>query len=98
MVHPNGGPGLALRHDPEKARAAAGFDYFAIGVPGHDAIDALAARFTELGDAHIGVQRTPVGWVLMGVQDPDGHDVRFYTVPLEMPSDLETETGVGQSR
>jgi hypothetical protein len=25
--------------------------------------------------------------VLLGVQDPDGHAVRFYTVPLELPAD-----------
>ena len=85
MAHPNGGPALALRLDPDRARAAAGFDYFAIGVPGHDAIDALAARLAALGDAHAGVQRTPVGWVLPGTHDPDGHEVRFYTVPMELP-------------
>lgn len=85
MSHPNGGPDLALRLDPDRARAAAGFDYFAIGVPGQAAIEALAARFTEHGDAHHGVLRTPVGWVLPGVHDPDGHEVRFYTVPLEVP-------------
>ena len=88
MTHPNGGPDLAIRLDPERARVAAGFDYFAIGVPGHDAIEALAARFSERGDAHAGVIRTPVGWVLMGVHDPDGHVVRFYTVPLELPADF----------
>ena len=90
MVHPNGGPDFALRLDPDRARAAAGFDYFSIGVPGRTAIEALAAAFTERGDGHDGVVRTPVGWVLLGVQDPDGHDVRFYTVPLEWPPD---ETG-----
>lgn len=72
MRHANGGPDLALRLDPDRARAAAGFDYFAIGVPGHDAIDALATRFCALGDSHAGVMRTPVGWVLPGVHDPDG--------------------------
>ena len=85
LTHPNGGPDLAIRVDPDRARASAGFDYFAIGVPGQDAIEALAARFTERDDAHAGVQRTPVGWVLTGVHDPDGHEVRFYTVPLELP-------------
>jgi catechol 2,3-dioxygenase-like lactoylglutathione lyase family enzyme len=89
MHHPNGGPDLAIRLDPERAAASAGFDYFAIGVPGHDAIDDLAARFTELGDAHEGVHRTPVGWVLLGVGDPDGHAVRFYTVPLEVPDGVD---------
>lgn len=85
MHHPNGGPSLALRADPDRARATAGFDYFAIGAPGREAIEALAARFTALGDHHESVQRTPVGWVLLGVHDPDGHEVRFYTVPLELP-------------
>lgn len=88
MTHPNGGPDLAIRLDPDRARVAAGFDYFAIGVPGHDAIDALATRFMKRDDAHGGVQRTPVGWVLPGVHDPDGHEVRFYTVPLELPGDF----------
>jgi catechol 2,3-dioxygenase-like lactoylglutathione lyase family enzyme len=87
MTHPNGGPDFAIRFDPERARAAAGFDYFAIGVPGHEAIEALAAVFTARGDRHEGVVRTPVGWVLLGVKDPDGHAVRFYTVPLELPPD-----------
>lgn len=94
MRHGNGGPDLALRVDAERARAAAGFDYFAIGVPGHDAIDALAARFSELGDSHAGVIRTPVGWVLPGVHDPDGHEVRFYTVPMEMPAYDEANTAI----
>ena len=44
MVHPAGGPDLALRLDPDRARAAAGFDYFSIGVPDREALDALAAR------------------------------------------------------
>lgn len=86
MTHPNGGPDFAIRLDPERAQASAGFDYFAIGVPGHEAIESLAAAFTERGDHHDGVVRTPVGWVLLGVEDPDGHAVRFYTVPLELPA------------
>lgn len=85
MGHPNGGPDLALRRDPERARAAAGFDFFAIGIPGKEAIDALATHLSELGEHHAGVHRTPVGWILPGACDPDGHDIRFYTVPLELP-------------
>ncbi len=88
MRHPNGGPDLALRRNPEMAEAAAGFDYFAIGVPGHEAIEALAERFASLGDGPGEVHRTPVGWVLLGINDPDGHDVRFYTVPLELPAEI----------
>src|SRR5687767_9882593 len=37
MDHPQGGPELALRLNPEQAAASAGFDYFAIGVPGQEA-------------------------------------------------------------
>ena len=55
MEHPNGGPPLGLRLDPARARAAAGFDYFAIGVPDKASIDALAERLTALGDEHAGV-------------------------------------------
>lgn len=88
MGHPNGGPSIALRVDPERAVAASGFDFFSIGVPGEEAINVLAAHLEEEGIAHDGIVRTPVGWVLSGVRDPDGFDVRFYTVPLELPADL----------
>jgi catechol 2,3-dioxygenase-like lactoylglutathione lyase family enzyme len=49
MVHPAGGPDLALRLNPDRARAVAGFDFFAIGAPDRAALDALAARLTCLG-------------------------------------------------
>ena len=98
LTHPNGGPDLALRCDPERARAAAGFDYFAIGVPGHEPIEALAAHLAEKGVDHGGVHRTPVGWVLLGVHDPDGHAVRFYTVPLELPDEAFLQAYQGENR
>ncbi|MFS8100659.1 VOC family protein [Lentzea alba] len=88
MDHARGGPPLALRLNPELAAVAAGFDYFAIGVPGEEAIEALAAHLTERGVEHGPVFRTPVGWVLPGVHDPDGHEVRFYTTPLEVPEGM----------
>ena len=79
MGHPNGGPTLALRLDPERARAAAGFDYFAIGVPDKAAIEDLAGRLTALGEEHAGVHWASIGWILPSLHDPDGHEVRFYT-------------------
>ncbi|MEV6239585.1 VOC family protein [Lentzea sp. NPDC051838] len=88
MDHSRGGPPLALRLNPELAAVAAGFDYFAIGVPGQEAIEALADHLTECGVEHGEVFRTPVGWVLPGVHDPDGHEVRFYSVPLEVPEGM----------
>jgi catechol 2,3-dioxygenase-like lactoylglutathione lyase family enzyme len=80
LSHPSGGPALALRLNPVRARAAAGFDYFAIGVPDKDAIDQLAARLAALGEQHAGVHQATTGWILPGLHDPDGHEVRFYTV------------------
>jgi catechol 2,3-dioxygenase-like lactoylglutathione lyase family enzyme len=79
MRHSEGGPGLALRLDPERAAAAAGFDYFAIGVPDRAAITELADRLTALGEEHAGVHRASTGWILPLLHDPDGHEVRFYT-------------------
>jgi catechol 2,3-dioxygenase-like lactoylglutathione lyase family enzyme len=79
LGHPNGGPPLALRLDPGRARAAAGFDYFAIGVPDKEAIDQLADRLNALGERHAGVHWASIGWILPELHDPDGHEVRFYT-------------------
>ena len=89
MRHPNGGPEFALRLDPARAEAAAGFDYFAIGVPSQEAIEDLAARLTALGEPHAGVHRATIGWILPELHDPDGHEVRFYTTThhREPPSD-----------
>jgi catechol 2,3-dioxygenase-like lactoylglutathione lyase family enzyme len=71
LAHPAGGPDLGLRLDPERARAAAGFDYFAIGVPDKAAIDRLARRLDELGQAHAGVHRASLGWILPAtIHDP----------------------------
>jgi catechol 2,3-dioxygenase-like lactoylglutathione lyase family enzyme len=79
LTHPNGGPMLGLRRDPERAAAAAGFDYFSIGVPTKEALEALAARLTTMGDTHAGVHFATIGWILPATHDPDGHEVRFYT-------------------
>jgi catechol 2,3-dioxygenase-like lactoylglutathione lyase family enzyme len=89
MSHPAGGPDLGLRLDPDRAAAAAGFDYFAIGVPDRPAIEELAARLTELGEEHAGVHPASLGWILPLLHDPDGHEVRFYTVQhhTERPAD-----------
>ena len=80
LSHPSGEPMVGLRLNPERARAAAGFDYFAIGAPGKEAIDQLAARLIALGQQHAGVHWASIGWILPEVHDPDGHEVRFYTV------------------
>ena len=80
LEHPHGGPSLALRLDPDRARAAAGFDYFSVGVPDKEAIEQLAARLSSLGERHAGVHWATIGWILPELHDPDGHEVRFYTI------------------
>jgi len=80
MVHPDGGPELALRLDPARTEASAGFDYFSIGVPDHAAIEALAAHLDGLGERHGGVHRGMKAWILPYLHDPDGHEIRFLTI------------------
>lgn len=80
LAHPAGGPELGLRLDPDRARAAAGFDYFAIGVADKAAMDLLARRLDRIGQVHAGVHRASLGWILPEVLDPDGHTLRFYTM------------------
>lgn len=89
LVHPNGGPNLGLRLDPERARAAAGFDYFSIGVADESTLRALGDRLTDLGERHAGVQPATLGWILPLLHDPDGHEVRFYTVQHHTEPDPE---------
>ncbi|HWW54680.1 MAG TPA: VOC family protein [Acidimicrobiales bacterium] len=80
MTHPGGGPELGIRRDPARAEAAAGFDYFSIGVPDRAGIEALAVWLDHLGERHGGVHRAMRGWILPYLHDPDGHEVRFYTI------------------
>jgi catechol 2,3-dioxygenase-like lactoylglutathione lyase family enzyme len=98
LTHPNGGPPLGLRLDPGRARAAAGFDYFAIGVPGKHAIDLLAARLTALGEQHAGVHWASIGWILPELHDPDGHEVRFYTLQHHTEPDPGAVTTINDPR
>ena len=87
MTHPDGGPVLALNLNPDLAKASAGFDYFSIGVPNRDRIEALATHLSGLGEAHAGVHFATIGWILPMLHDPDGHEVRFYS--MESPTDID---------
>lgn len=79
LAHPSGGPDIALRLDPERSDRLGDFDFFSIGVPDKNSIEALAEHLADLGEAHAGVHFAGIGWVLPGLHDPDGHEVRFYT-------------------
>lgn len=69
---------LALRHDPGRAGHLAGFDPVALCVPSQDALLAWQQRLDDLGEAHGEILAGHVGQVLVGLQDPDGIEIRFY--------------------
>ena len=99
MRHPNGGPDLAVRLDPARAEAIAGFDLFSIGVADKATLDALAARLDALGERHAGVHFASIGWILPELHDPDGHEIRFCTMQhhteFPEPGAVLTVTDVG---
>jgi catechol 2,3-dioxygenase-like lactoylglutathione lyase family enzyme len=70
---------LALRHDPARAAALAGFDPIALAVPTRDAVQAWRRRLDELGHPHGGgMTGHKGGSVLVGLHDPDGIEIRLY--------------------
>ena len=104
MAHPRGGPMIGFVHKPDLAAVAAGFDYFAIGVPDKAALDELAARLASFGEENAGVHFATVGWILPMTHDPDGHEVRFYTtdhhtvVPTDGPMVIDDPVGTEEER
>jgi catechol 2,3-dioxygenase-like lactoylglutathione lyase family enzyme len=70
---------LALRHDPARAAAMAGFDPIALAVPTREAVEVWRRRLDELGQPHGGVITGHKGGsVLIGLHDPDGIEIRLY--------------------
>ena len=72
-------PEIALRHDPDRARALSGFDAVALLVPSRDDVQRWSTRLDDLGEQHGGlVQGHSGGAVLVGLRDPDGIEIRLY--------------------
>ena len=72
-------PQIALRWDPNRARALAGFDAVALLVSSRDDIHTWAAALHEAGQSHGGVIAGHRGGaVLVGLHDPDGIEIRLY--------------------
>jgi catechol 2,3-dioxygenase-like lactoylglutathione lyase family enzyme len=70
---------LALRLDPVRAQALAGFDVVALEVPERDDVKAWQARLDDLGQPHGGIVTGHKGGsVLVGLHDPDGIEIRLY--------------------
>ena len=84
MRDPGSGTCLAARHDPVRAAAWAGFDPVTFAVPTLADLEQWRSRLDELRQAHGGIVTGRQGWALVGLCDPDGIEVRLYTVP---PSD-----------
>ena len=77
---PSGTVSLAARHDPVRAAALAGFDPIAVGVPTRTDLEAWVSRLDALGEPHGGIVTGHQGWALVGLHDPDGIEVRLYTI------------------
>jgi catechol 2,3-dioxygenase-like lactoylglutathione lyase family enzyme len=77
---PGGTVRLAVRHDPPRAAALAGFDPIALGVADRTDLQAWKQRLDDLGQPHGGVVTGHQGWAIVGLHDPDGLEVRLYTL------------------
>jgi catechol 2,3-dioxygenase-like lactoylglutathione lyase family enzyme len=70
---------IALREEPEKAGVLRGFDPVSLAVGTRDDLRDWCAHLDALGESHGGVQTGHQGWVVVGLHDPDGLEVRLYT-------------------
>ncbi len=76
---PEGNTPIALRHDPERAAALAGFDLLAIAVPTRDGVRAWVEYLDSIDQRHGGIVTGHHGGsVLVGLRDPDGVEIRLY--------------------
>ena len=66
MRDADGSIDLALRHDPPRAAALAGFDPLALRVPTPAALDAWQQRLEDLGEPYGGIVTGHAGRVLVG--------------------------------
>lgn len=79
LADPAGSLHLALRHDPARAAALAGFDLVALAVPTRDAVQSWRRHLDNLHHPHGGVVTGHHGGaVLIGLHDPDGIEIRLY--------------------
>jgi catechol 2,3-dioxygenase-like lactoylglutathione lyase family enzyme len=79
LRHPEADVQLALREDPERAKALAGFDTLCLAVGIKDDLDALLTRLDDAGIPHTDPVPGYRGWAA-DVPDPDGHLVRVHTL------------------
>jgi len=71
---------IALRADPERVAAMKGFDPLAMGVSTREELERWRDQFDGLGEHHGGIVQGHQGWALIGLHDPDGTEIRLYTL------------------
>jgi catechol 2,3-dioxygenase-like lactoylglutathione lyase family enzyme len=79
MEQPDGDLRVALREDPARAAALAGFDTVCLAVGTRTDLDDLLARLDARGVAH-GTPTAGRAGDAVDVPDPDGHLVRIHTL------------------
>ncbi|MGP3912527.1 VOC family protein [Nonomuraea sp. 10N515B] len=78
---------VALRHDPVRAAAMARFDPMALRVPTLRDLKAWQQRLDDLAEPHDGIITGHVGQALIGLNDPDPIETRFYHPAHSQPED-----------
>ena len=79
LAHAGMSGGIALRHDPDRAKALSGFDAVALLVPTREDVHRWKARLDEAGASHGGIVTGHRGGaVLVELHDPDGIEIRLY--------------------
>jgi catechol 2,3-dioxygenase-like lactoylglutathione lyase family enzyme len=84
LAHPITGAGIALRQDPARAAALAGFDAVALTLGTAHDLDIVLTRLRELGITVGPTLRGRVG-LAVDVPDPDGIHVRLFTLATDSP-------------
>jgi catechol 2,3-dioxygenase-like lactoylglutathione lyase family enzyme len=77
---PAGSVRLAFRSDAKRTSALAGFDPIALAVSTRYELEAWARHLEDLKQPHGGIVTGHIGWVIVGLTDPDGMEVRLYTL------------------
>jgi catechol 2,3-dioxygenase-like lactoylglutathione lyase family enzyme len=79
MAHEGMPNRIALRHDPDRAKALSGFDALALLVPTREDVHTWKQRLDAAGEPHGGIVTGHRGGaVLVGLHDPDGIEIRLY--------------------
>src|SRR5689334_162554 len=70
---------LALREEPDRTAGWYGFDPIALAVPTLQALHTWSDHLDTLEISHSGIAEGSVGWLISGITDPDGIEIRLYT-------------------